>query len=94
MMDVGEINAKHESKVVVQVENIGWKDVEIVGVRSSCGCIGLEGLPLTIEKFSDGFLRFVCRPTEGKDLIESSFDFILFSGDEIRFELRAHCVGE
>ena len=93
-LDIVGLNLSRENTIIVPVRNISWSSVSIVGVRSSCGCIALKGLPLRVEAFDSTFLQFALRPTEDKHSVESNFDLILDSGQEISFQIRASAIGE
>ncbi len=90
-ISIGEISGGSEHSLLVPVQNVDWRDIKIVGARSTCGCIQLVDIPTTVPAFRHSCLHFICRPKPSNVGAEmkSSFELMLSSGEEVTLEISA-----
>ncbi|CAN5654570.1 hypothetical protein BH23PLA1_BH23PLA1_14430 [soil metagenome] len=89
---LGQIQEDREQRVEFQLANHASRPISIVGVSSSCGCTGVEGVPMTIP-------RGVTRPLVVKvRLTASSNDAVttlrVFTDDPGQPEMRLKVIAQ
>jgi hypothetical protein len=51
MLNLGEIPVGETASGIFQLQNISWKPVAILGIETSCSCIVMSELPLTVPPY-------------------------------------------
>lgn len=74
-IELGHVEANQEIKKQIRVNNVSSKHFSIVGSQRSCGCIGLEKLPITLAPHHGTELQIMLNTSKTSGTFEHQVKF-------------------
>lgn len=65
-----------ERRVTFRVTNLSGRSLQLIGARTSCGCTGVQGLPMSIPRLGTRPLVVRVKPAASSDLSKVSLELL------------------